>query len=90
MTLTVNIDGWPYQITFTGRIEIARCWDCSAVAVRLVSDDATVQVRLDLEETRRQQEVLREVLDREHRFKIDWMKHMKELDKMYLDSQRGR
>ncbi len=41
MTIQINIDGWPYQILFSGTIDIERMYDGETVAIR--SNRKTVQ-----------------------------------------------
>jgi hypothetical protein len=69
MTFTIHIDGWPYRVSFTGRIDIARCWDSPDVAVRLASEGARVVVELDWKALEFQKSTVRKIYEQERNFR---------------------
>jgi hypothetical protein len=65
MTISVNIDGWPYKVTFSGTIDIGRMNGTDDVGFRISSDDGKVfTVEVDEEAVKRRQELLKTVFDR--------------------------
>ena len=42
MTITVYIDGWPYEILFSGAIDISRMAGSDDIAIRRASDDCRI------------------------------------------------
>lgn len=88
-SIRIRDEGWPYEITFSGRIEVQRL-DSGNIAIRKVSDDSTVSVRLDEEELERHREVLRAVRQREREFNLWFAQQMQQMDKSYWETQKGR
>jgi hypothetical protein len=62
-SVTVRIDGWPYRIEFSGTVEVQRL-DSGDVAVRRVSDNATVKVELDEERLEESLRLFRSIEER--------------------------
>jgi hypothetical protein len=84
MTLTIHIDGWPYRVSFTGRIDISRCWDSPDVAVRLASEDARVVVDLDWKALEFKKSTVRKIMERERDFRWSFETRMMELNQRML------
>lgn len=93
-SLTIHIDGYPYQIEFSGAVDIERL-ESGNVAVRLASDGARVKVTLDEEEHERLRKLIETIAERAGMYMVEFRGFTenighRELQKAYDDAWRGR